>query len=397
MSKKILVLGGYGCTGKLICHYILQESDVTVVVAGRDLSKGKALASELNAKFGKERTTAIAADAASPSSLEVAFANVDMVVVASPTVKYTENIARACLNAGVDYFDVNVSDRKTAVLRKLSPEIEKAGLCFVTDGGFHPGIPAAMVRYAATLFDQLEHANIGSVIQVDWNGYDIGIDTIDELLTELTVMKSSYFRNGKWHTAKMWGIFDTLKFDFGQPFGRQDNIPMHLDEMKSLPELIPGLQETGFFVGGFNWFCDWFAWPIVATGMKISKRLKHPLGRFLLWSLRKFSSPPYGVILRLEAHGTKDGHNCALILQISHDDGYVFTAIPTVACLLQLLDGSVRKPGLHWQALLVKPERFFANMERMGIEFKEMNPRWRKLSASTCRVHPEVGTEEADK
>lgn len=380
-NKKIIVLGGYGSTGKQICHYLLQETNVNVVVAGRDLSKGEALATQLNVQFGKGRVTATAADAASPSSLQAAFANIDMVVIASSTAKYTENIAHACIAAGADYFDINVSDRKTSVLRSLTPEIKKAGLCFVTDGGFHPGMPAALVRYASLLFDQLEHANVSSVIQQDWNDIDVGNDTIDEMLGELTIMKTSYYRNGKWHNPKMWGMFSMLKVDFGKPFGKQDVIPMHLDEMRSLPEAIPGLQETGFFVGGFNWFTDWFVWPVVAIGMMMSHRFKRPLGRFLLWSLRKFSSPPFGTIIRMEARGIKKGHPYALVLQLEHEDGYVFTAIPAVACLLQILDGSIRKPGLHWQGLLVEPGRFLGDMEHMGIGVKEMNPRWHRISA----------------
>ncbi|KAL3798600.1 hypothetical protein ACHAWO_014009 [Cyclotella atomus] len=388
MNKKILVLGGYGSTGKHICHYLLQESNADVIVAGRDLSKGEALATDLNVQFGKGRVTAIAADASNAESLNSAFDGVDMVVVASSTVKYTEIIARACIKAGADYFDVNVSDKKNTLLRKLAPEMKEAGLCFVTDGGFHPGVPAALVRYAAKLFDEPEHANVGSVIQVDWKQYDIADATAEEMMTEFLNIKSSYYRNGKWHKPKMWGMFDLLKFDFGKPFGKQECFPMQLDEMKSLPEEIPSLLETGFYIGGLNWFTDWFVFPIAMVGMKISKRFARPLGRWMLWSMRKFSSPPYGTILRLEARGTKGGQPYALFFQLEHQDGYVFTAIPAVACLLQLLDGSIRKPGLHWQALAVQPERFLADMERMGIEMKGMSPRWHKVYANDDDLNP---------
>jgi hypothetical protein len=52
---------------------------------------------------------------------------------------------------------------------------------------------------------------------------------------------------------------------------------------------------------------------------------------------------------------------------LSHPDGYQFTAIPVAACLLQYLDGSIRKPGLWTQANLVDPARFFRDVERMGV------------------------------
>ena len=371
MNKTILVLGGYGSTGRPLCNYLLQETDVNVVVAGRTLAKAEALAAELNSHFGGERATAVSVDAASQSSLEAAFAKVDNVVVASSTVQYTQTVARACLAAGVDYFDVNFSARKTAVLRQLAPEIEEAGLCFVTDGGFHPGVPAALVRYAAPRFDKLAQANVSSVIKIDWLRYNVGIDTAEEMAGEFMGMDSGYYRNGRWHKVVMMGMGSMLAFDYGAPFGKQYAVPMCLDEMRGLPDLIPSLQDTGFFVGSFNWFTDWFIMPIVAVGMKIHAGWKRPLGRLLLWSLRKFSRPPYGTILRLEARGKKNAEDCQLDLQMTHEDGYVFTAIPAVACLLQLLDGSARQPGLQWQALIVEPERFLADMARMGINIQE--------------------------
>ena len=51
-----------------------------------------------------------------------------------------------------------------------------------------------------------------------------------------------------------------------------------------------------------------------------------------------------------------------------------FTAIPVVACLLQYLDGSIRKPGLWLQANIVEPNRFMEDMKRMGIDVWESIP-----------------------
>jgi hypothetical protein len=55
---------------------------------------------------------------------------------------------------------------------------------------------------------------------------------------------------------------------------------------------------------------------------------------------------------------------------LEHKDEYLLTAAPTVACLLQYLDGSIRKPGLWFQANVVEPNRFFEDMARMGLPLK---------------------------
>jgi len=88
------------------------------------------------------------------------------------------------------------------------------------------------------------------------------------------------------------------------------------------------------------------------------------------WGLIKFSKPPYGMVLKIEASGSIAGKTQSLEIALTHEDGYLFTAIPVVACLLQYLDGRIRKPGLWTQANLVEPDRFFHDMQRMGIEIQ---------------------------
>ncbi len=62
----------------------------------------------------------------------------------------------------------------------MAEEIQQAGCCFITDGGFHPGLPAFLVRYAAQYFDQLVCARVGSVIKEDWKKLDVENSTVYE-------------------------------------------------------------------------------------------------------------------------------------------------------------------------------------------------------------------------
>jgi saccharopine dehydrogenase (NAD+, L-lysine-forming) len=60
-----------------------------------------------------------------------------------------------------------------------------------------------------------------------------------------------------------------------------------------------------------------------------------------------------------------------LVMNIFHEDSYVLTAAPVVACLLQYLDGSLQKPGLWRQAAIVEPVRFFEDIARFGVQIKK--------------------------
>lgn len=369
--KKLLLLGGYGSTGWPLARLLLRNSDVRLVIAGRDIEKAATAADRLNKEFSGNRVAAARADAADQVSLEAAFTGADMVVITSSTVQYTRNLVETALAAGCDWFDVNVSAEKLEILRSWSSRIAAAGRLFITDGGFHPGLPAAMVRYAAQSFDRIESANIGSVIQLDWPELDLSPATIEEFAGEFAGFRTDYFKRGEWQKAGFLGMMFPRWMDFGTPWERRYVLPMFLEEMRPLPDLYPGLQETGFYVGGFNWFTDWVISPIIWLWQKLLPgRGVRAMGRLLRWGLDSFSRPPYGTMLKLEASGMKDQQKQALTLSIAHPDGYELTAIPAAACLLQWLDGQISGPGVHFQALAVEPRRFVRDIERLGADVK---------------------------
>ncbi|HEX9091248.1 MAG TPA: saccharopine dehydrogenase NADP-binding domain-containing protein, partial [Anaerolineales bacterium] len=371
MDKKvILILGGYGNTGRPLARLLLQESDVQLVLAGRNLEKAQAYAYELNNAFENNRVRGECVDASEMAQLKQAFSAVDLVVVASSTIQITRQVATAALEARIDYLDVQYSPSKIALLKSMAGVIEQSGCCFITDGGFHPGLPACLVRFVARFFDQIEIARVGSVIKEDWRGLEVDDSTIAELVDLINDFEMSSFNGGKWQKISLFSTSGYIHMDFGGRFGRQFCAPMMLEEMRALPGLYPSLKDTGFYVGSFNWFTDWVVFPISALAMKLwPHTARRSMSRWMHWGLKTFSRPPYGTLLRVEAQGKKDGRPKTAQVTISHPDGYLFTAIPVAACLLQYPDGSLGKPGLWMQALVVEPIRMMHDMRRMGIDF----------------------------
>lgn len=47
-QKTILILGGYGNTGRALARLLLQESNALLVIAGRNIDKAQGFSDELN-------------------------------------------------------------------------------------------------------------------------------------------------------------------------------------------------------------------------------------------------------------------------------------------------------------------------------------------------------------
>lgn len=362
---RILIIGGYGNAGRCIAEYLLKfTSDTIVVIAGRQEEKARSVAQSLSSQF-PDRADARRIDLADPGSIDDAFRSADFVVNAAGAVPFTKNVAEGLLRHGKSAIDCQLaSPDKSRILEQLAPAFEAAGICYITDGGFHPGIPAALLRYAATQVDSLEKGNVYSAMKVDWKGLEFSPDTALELIDEFRTNRLAIYQEGKWKDQSVLKVFT---FDFGPPFGKQYCAPMFLPELEVCAAQMPDLKDTGFFVTGFNRVADYLVLPVVMLGVYLLPRSwDRLLARLLTWGLQ-FSRPPYGIDLVADCLGRKNGAYIQFGIRLSHEDGYVITAVPVVACLMQVFDNTIRKPGLWRQANIVEPVRFLQDLERMGI------------------------------
>jgi len=364
--KSILILGGYGNAGLVIARILVSQKSVGIVLAGRNGERAQRVAEQLNAEFKTDCVSGMQVNAASKESLVEAFQQVEIVVVASSTIEFTQIVAEAALDAGIDYFDVQISvAAKFQALEALRERILNSGRCFITDGGYRPGIPAAMVRFAATQIPELESAPVTTVFQVNWKEREFASSTAAEFVDELKSLNPLVLKNGEWKPGKMSEMLDV---DFGEPFGQKYCMPMSLEEFRPLPELIPSLKETGYYSAGFGGVMDYVIIPLAFLLLAIApNRSRKLIARLVEWGLKQTTSPPYGAVLQMKAHGA----GRSLVMTVFHEDSYVLTAAPAVACLLQYLDGSVQKPGLWRQATLVEPVRFFEDLARFGVQVKK--------------------------
>jgi len=357
----ILILGGYGYTGKLLAKHLLLQTDVQIVISGRNLEKAKSFADELN----NSRVTVRQVDASNFDSLIQAMQGVTLCLVAAPTTHHTETVIRACVSAHVDYLDIQFSLKKLQTLYASEEEIKKAGLCFITEAGYHPGLPAAMIRYAASKLDVVESALTAGYLNMKNIPYS---EALDELMEGFANYQAQIFKNGEWTKPTSW---NSQSFNFGVDIGKHTCYSMFFEELRDIPNMYPTIKETGFYISGANWFTDLIITPLVFAGLKIApKRGLRLLGKLMWWGMGK-SKPPYMVVLKVEAKGKLTGIQAQVEVRVAHPDGYELTAIPVVAYLKQYLDGTARKSGVHMMGHLVEPVRLIDDMQKMGAQIIE--------------------------
>jgi saccharopine dehydrogenase (NAD+, L-lysine-forming) len=232
---------------------------------------------------------------------------------------------------------------------------------FITEAGFHPGLPSALVRFAASHLDSMERAvtacflNMGKALPYT--------EAVDEVAALFRSYRGKVYRDGRWTKDT---AFEMRRIDFGGDIGAKRCYSMYFDEMGPLPEVYPSLQEVGFYMSQSHWVTDWFVTPLVWMGARVFPRAVRPLGKLFWWSMGTFHRPPYRVELMVHATGLGGGRPVEVRAAVSHADGYDLTAIPVVATLLQVLDGPARQPGLHMMGYVAEPVRLMADMERMG-------------------------------
>jgi saccharopine dehydrogenase (NAD+, L-lysine-forming) len=337
---------------------LLAQTSSQIIVAGRNFDKALAFASSL----GDPRVTAQRVDATDSGSLRQALTRANFVLVAAPTTHHTETVVRAALDSGVDYLDVQYADSKLAALRAHEREIHQKKLCFVTEAGYHPGLPSAMIRYAASKMQCIHSAQVGGYLNTGKLPYT---EAVDELMEGFIHYQAQTFKYGTWTHPGKW---DMRKFDFGEEVGTRSCYSMFFEELRCLPAMYPTLKDMGFYISGSNLLADLILTPIIMLGLKIApKRGIRPLGKLMWWAMGQ-SKPPYKLVLKVEATGMARNREVQLDATVEHEDGYELTAIPVVAFLKQY--DYIRRPGLHMMGHLADPDCLFQDMERMGVRVK---------------------------
>ena len=355
---KIGILGATGQAGKIIAAKLLSQKAGIPVLFGRYPEKLETLSDSLRHLASEKLETAVV-DIRDPNALEKAFRKLDFMVIALSSPENLPAIISAALATGTHCIDILLgSKEKREVLESYHELFKKSGICYITDCGYHPGIPGAMARWADELCPGLHDVDIFGSFGLNWKAKCFATETIADFTRELKTMDMSILENSQWKTC-----LKNRRFDFNDGRGIRNCIAMGMDEIRIIRQYIPTLNHAGFFIAGFGKVVDWVVLPSCFAALALFPNAKQQIGKFFLWSLGTFCNGDEWAEMRLIGRG-KGG---TITIAVSYDDPYELTAIPVVACIRQFAMQPAR-PGLWRQALYVDPSFFWRNLQNMGVQ-----------------------------
>ncbi|MCY1128549.1 DUF4166 domain-containing protein [Frigidibacter sp. RF13] len=144
MSERVLVLGGYGVFGGLLCRALARVAGLDLIVAGRSLERARAFC----ATHGG-RPAALDRDADGFADALAALKPKVVIDAAGPFQSYGTDpygLVRLCLKTGAHYLDLSDDGAFTAGIGRFDAEARAAGLVFLSGVSSVPALSSAAVE-----------------------------------------------------------------------------------------------------------------------------------------------------------------------------------------------------------------------------------------------------------
>ena len=336
-----------------------KESVEELAVADYDLAAAESLAGELGGKC-----RALKVDANDHAGMVEAVRGFDVAMgTAGPFYKYEGKMARACIEAGVDYVSICDDYDAAAEFMELDAEAREAGVTAITGVGWTPGTTSVLARLGAEQLDEVD------VIATAWASH--AADTAGKAVTlhyihAVTGMVPTYC-DGRISWIAAGSGKERLRFP--EPVGTINVFHAGHPEPVTIPRYIDartvslkGALVEGYLVALTN--------MLVKLRLTNTERKKDLLGGFfnkILPYLGSIGRPPEtGSASRVDITGKKDGKWVHLAYgAVAHMDA--ITGLPASIAVQMVGEGLVAGKGALAPEACLPPREFLRRLAQGGV------------------------------
>jgi saccharopine dehydrogenase (NAD+, L-lysine-forming) len=356
------IVGGYGATGRVVATELWKSCEGKILIGGRDLAKGTALAKELG-----NRVSAAHLDVLDGRSLDEFCSQCSIIVnCAGPVMVLQDRVAQAAFRRNCHYIDVA---GLTFVKERMLPhnrEIANLGLSFVVSAGWMPGITELVPVYAnaqaRTQMDTIESLTVFFGDSGEWS--DNALRDAAWYVHQAGLRSPAYFHRGERSRAKMSAI--SRNIDLGDPIGRGRFTLVSLPELDEIGRRLADCDVFMYsYLSGFR---------TAAAAMLIALlALPEQFGIRLFRNIFRRNRLPVDGFVVAQVLGRSQGRRFALTAQIVYRDrrDYWMNGLVPAIVGRMISEGKSVRPGVHFLAEAVDPITFMAELKKAGVEQTE--------------------------
>jgi len=361
---KVVAFGGAGAMGKLAVKDLASREIVSeIVIADYNLEEASALARELG-----EKCSAVRVDANDHRNMVAIAEGKDVALgTIGPFYKYEEKVARACIEARVNYVSIcDDYDAADAIL-KLDGEAKEAGITMITGVGWTPGITNVLAKKAADEIDEVED------IAVSWGAH--ASDTVGKAVTLHTMHIFAgtvpSFQRGRRVMIPAGSGWEKIRFP--EPVGVVNVFHVGHPEPVTIPRVINARSVT--LKGGLvEHYFNILGKAVAGLHLTTSDRGKDILGGImnpLLPYFEKFDRHVETASAgRVDVTGKKGGKWVHRAYgAVAHMD--ILTGLPASIAIQMIGEDKIDTKGVMGPEIIPDPNEFLGRLKDGGVRFFE--------------------------
>ena len=257
---QVIVVGGAGTMGQGVARDLIKQEKITKVTLGDIVTDPNRLQEKLRAS---DKVSLVKIDVNDHDGLVEAIKGNDVVVnTAGPFYKTAVAVARAAVEAGVNYIDICDDYEAVPILfsSDIDEDAKKAGVTVLTGMGSDPGTNNVLVRWYANKLDKVEEIKlfwVVSIAELHGAAWDHSLHMVTGELPQYIDGKLVHVEGGTGEeTAQFLDPLGTCVMRYvGHP--QPITIPKYLEGVKNViikgaliptwvDELIKEQRDTGF-------------------------------------------------------------------------------------------------------------------------------------------------------
>lgn len=362
MTKRILIIGGYGNFGSYIARQLAQESGLRVIIAGRSEEKAKALADELNAEWA-------VVDINRYFKATLKEINPDIVIHTSgPFQAQDYHVAKCCIAHGCHYIDLADGRAFVDGITKLDKKAKDNDTLVISGASSVPCLTSALVDYYKGEFETLEKLDYGITTAQKTNR---GLATTAAILS-YTGKPFPTLIDGKMKTIYGWQSLRMRKYpELGRRLLGNCDVP----DIALFPKRYPNLKTVRFYAGleiPFIHVTLWMISWLVRIGLIRHLEKAAP---FLLKTSYLFDwlgSANSGFHMELSGKD-KDGGDKTVTFELTarSGDGPYIPCMPAILMARKLARGDIAERGAYPCVGFISRDEYLGALSDLDISWTE--------------------------